>query len=306
MDNPQETKNQNEKWLGGFFDAEGHCSFSQGSLSIGIVNTNPLAIAKCQSVFRGNGIEANVSERSKPSKSSKKKRWDLFINKADEAIKAAAFLKKVVYGKTAQLDLILEYSNIRKNTEQFHKRMMYLNQTSNILVKDDAKLYEKLGFVPEKKEHENVNEETKRIHVYDNFCDIYYLVGIFDGEGTVSINKRENKYRNTDRYTPIVSMVNTNKEIISRAYSTIKKSNVGCFVANREKTKRNRMRWDLLISGLKRVKAISEYISDKATIKRQQLEEVNAYCFERLKQPKGINDIGHVYKAAIEALNKQN
>ena len=288
------------KWLGGFFDGEGFCSFSQGSPSIGINNTNPLAISRCKSLFEKYNIYTGIHERSPKSK---KIRWDISINRADEAIKASEFLMPFVYGKRKQLELILEYSKTRKNAENFHRKMMYLNQTNNILIKDDNVLWKKLGFVLEKN-HQNINDETSKIISLD-FKDIHYLCGIIDGEGTIGINKRENKYRNTDRYTPVISFVNTNKEIIEKCVSTIKNLNLPCHIQLRISDVRNRARWDIQVSGIMRVDSFCNEIKENILVKKQQVELLHIYCRERLKSKKSsINMIGESYKEAIQKLNK--
>jgi hypothetical protein len=138
----------------------------------------------------------------------------------------------------------------------------------------------------------------------DDFCDEYYFAGVFDAEGTVGINKRENKYVDTDRFTPFVSFVNTNKKILSCCCSTLKNKEIGFFIATRDKQKRNRVRWDVKTSGIKRVISLAEKIMDKTTVKTQQLNLIYSYCNARLKEPKSINDIGLSFKASIEALNK--
>lgn len=294
------------KWLGGFFDGEGSCSFSQASPSIQIVNTNPKASMLCMSLLRNNGIEAKISERSQPSKSSKKKRWDVYVHQADEAIKAANFLIPYVWGKRKQLELIIEYSKNRKNTYIYHKEMQFLNQTSNILVINDEILWQKIGYKMDQKKHENPNDQNVRIDLISDYNDMDYLAGLLDADGTVGMGQRENKGKYTDRFTPHMAVINTNKEIVNRAYSTIRNNEIGCFVSTRIPTTRNRIRWDLLVSGVKRVKRLAYFIKDRLQIKRQQAELLYLYCCEREKAPKSpVNDTGYQCKMAIEALNKE-
>lgn len=311
MDNPQETNGNNLimennindlKWLGGFFDGEGSLTFATGNPRLTIINTNPIAISKCVSLFKKNNINAKVSEKSNPSKSSKKKRWDIYLN-TEETHKAILLLEELIYGKKNQLNLIKEYFDNKKDScDIYHQKMQYLNQTNNILIIDDEILKIKLGFDFEKN-HLNHIDNNSKINKTE-FCDLYYLSGILDAEGTIGINQREN--RNTDRFTPTISLVNTNKEIITRCYSTLLNLGIGCHISTRDNMKRNRVRWDLLISGVKRCRDLSENLKDKLVIKRQQNELLNLYCYHRLDNPKSINEMGYEYKMAIQKLNSES
>jgi hypothetical protein len=289
-------------WIAGFFDGEGSFSFAAGSPSVSLVNTDPQACLLVINTMRSYGIEAKINERSKPSKSSKKKRWDVFINQAEECIKFCKLMKPYIKGKTKQLDLILEYESIRKNTKQFHKRMMFLNQTNNILVLTKDKLIEKLGFVPpDEWVFEEYNGDNAKIG-HSDFNNLYYLAGIIDAEGTININQRKNKHRNTDRFTPSVGIVNTNKEICKLVLSTIKLNNIGCHVQTRVPTNRNRIRWDLCIGGVNRVFSFGNIMIDKVRVKHKQLELLLSYAGERTVSPKSVNLTGYVTKMAIQSL----
>jgi len=297
MDNPQVIKKKDDlRWLGGFFDGEGYCSFSPGSPTIGLDNTIVDAIYKCVKIFSDYGVEAKINIRKKTPKT--KKRWDLFINQADHAIRAAEVLLPYVFGKRKQLLLMLEYANHRKNAQDFHKRMRYLNQTNNILIKDDEILWKKLGFIYDK-QHENINDQTQLV-ITDNFDDLHYLAGVIDAEGCINMHRRHGKCR--ERFTPQILINNTNKKIISKTVSAIQKMNIGCYVNFRVFQNRNRGRWDVISSGVKRVKTFSQKILEFTFIKKEQLKMINLYCEERLLSPKSLNSSGQNYKSAIEAL----
>jgi len=316
MDNPQETNGKNLiiennindlKWLGGFFDGEGSLSFATGNPRLTIVNTNPVAISKCLIIFRKNNINAKVSERSKPSKSSKKKRWDIYL-KTEETRQSIELLEDYIFGKKSQINLLKQYfENKIDKVDIYHQKMQYLNQTNNILIINDEMLKLKLGFDFEKT-HLNHIDNNSKIYKTD-FADLYYLAGVLDAEGTIHINQKENKHRpngETDRFTPTISLVNTNKEIITRCYSTLLNLGIGCHISTRDNLQRNRVRWDLLISGVKRCKDLSEYLKDKLVVKKQQNELLNLYCYHRLDNPKSINEIGYEYKMAIQKLNSES
>jgi len=289
-------------WLAGFYDGEGSSSFSQGSPSLNIVNSDPKCCAFCLEVFRENGIIAKLGERSFPSKTKKRsrKRWDLFINQAVEAEKASILLSRYSQGKNAQMTLIQRYMNKRKGSNRFNILMKFLNQTNNIVIYDIDVLQEKLKL---KINSKNImlaeNEDNLKITT-NNFNQLDYLAGIFDAEGNIGINKRKNKHRDSDRYTPICSIVNTNKMIVEAICSTLKNNNIGFHIQQRQG--RNRSRWDISISGVKRNIAFLNLISNKLISKREQAEILHTYVKQRIKDPYCINDIGHAYKEAIESL----
>jgi len=313
MDTPQVIKEidieENDKkklsWLGGVIDGDGYFSFDAKCATIGIVNTDPLLASRCISIFKKFGIEAKTHERKPGSlKSSKKRRYDIYLYGKDKVGLASNILFPFVKGKNKQIELIIDFCNGLIDIKKASKKMMYLNQTSNILIIDDEILWKKLGIKLESKYHQNLNEETKKINILPDFCDSYYLAGIIDTDGTLGINVRNNKYCNTNRFTPVMRIVNTNKRIIEHCYSTIKNLEIGCHISNRESEKRNRMRWDLSVSGLKRVHDFLSEIINILIIKKQQAEELLFYCKERLSEPKGVNLIGEQYKSSLESLKK--
>ena len=289
-------------WLAGFFDGEGSCSFSQMSPSVNIVNSDPKPISFCLEVFKENGIEAKLSERAFPSKTQKLKkvRWDIFINQAEEAFKASEFLYKYSQGKKEQMLLIHRYMKKRKNAKRFYKIMKFLNQTNNIIIYDKKVLEEKLKMkINDNKIVTAENKDNLLIKTTD-FNEPEYLAGIFDAEGNIGINQRKNKHRNSDRYTPIISVVNTNKKIIIAICSVLRNNNIGFHVQQRQG--RNRSRWDISISGLKRCLVLLNLIGNKLISKRQQADILHRYVIERLRDPDCINSIGFAYKKAIESL----
>ncbi|MFW5852900.1 MAG: hypothetical protein ACOCUR_02625 [Nanoarchaeota archaeon] len=289
-------------WLAGFFDGEGSASFSQMSPSLNIVNSDPKTTAFCLQVFKENGIEAKLGERSFPSKTKKesRKRWDLFINQTEEANKASIFLKQYIQGKEEQMILIQKYMKKKKNNKRFHILMKFLNQTNNIVIYDADLLTSKMELKINKNKLLLAENKDNLLIKTNSFNQIDYLAGIFDAEGNIGINKRKNKHRDTDRYTPICSIVNTNKKIVTAICSTLKNNNIGFHIQQRQG--RNRSRWDVSISGVKRNLAFLNLIENKLISKRQQAELLHNYVLERIKDPYCINDIGHSYKEAIESL----
>lgn len=299
-------------WCGGFFDGEGSFSFCSGCPYISVVNTNPIAVAYFFEIMKKNNIDFKISERSKPSKSSKKKRWDMYMMDRTNVFNFLSTMEDYVHGKKKQLFLMKnfydesdqkkrKYSDIVKDYQQV---MMYYNQTSNLILINEEKLFEKLGFQLDFNHHEIINESNISVS-FDSFNDINYLAGIIDAEGTVYINKR-NMNNSYDRFIPSISVVNTNKEIVKRCFSTLKNNGVGCHIQSRVNESRNRVRWDISVSGVKRVSLLSEMLKNRMVIKNRQVDIIHKYCSFRLNDLLSKNDLANSFKESIEALNKEN
>lgn len=293
-------------WCAGFFDGEGSFSFSSGCPTLMLVNTNPMAVTSFFEIMKRNNVEFKISERSKPSKSSKKKRWDLYITNKDELNKFLSLMNNFIFGKNKQLELMRDFNTNKDSNKDYNKEMQYINQTSYILIKDEKALFDKLKFIPEIMNHNMITEENSKIYYEENFNDIDYFCGIIDAEGTIGINKRQNKKCSTSRYTPFVSFVNTNKRIIEKCCSVLKSNNIGHHIHFRIPEKRNRGRWDIMVSGINRVKKISDLLKNKLIIKNRQIELLSKYCSLRIENMMSDNQFGESFKEAIESLNKEN
>ena len=301
--------NSNLSWCAGFFDGEGSFSFAAKCPYVLINNTNPLAVTKFAIEMKKNNVNFKITERSKPSKSSKKKRWDLYLSNNEEIKKFISLMKNYINGKSLQLHLLSNYyednnyNNYEDKVNDYNELMKYYNQINNILIQDENKLFNKLGYIPEIKRHQFISEELKEIKT-DTYKDIDYLSGIIDAEGSIYINKRQNKKRNTDRFTPWISITNTNKKIIECCCSTLKNCDIRYYIFCREN--RNRCRWDIIISGIKRTIKLSELLKNKLIIKNRQLDLIYEYCNSRLLDLVSDNQLGASFKESIEALNKEN
>ena len=221
-------------------------------------------------------------------------------------------MKHRIFGKQKQLILFEQFYDdnreikYEEKVEIYNKLMKYLNQTCYMLIKDDKILFDKIGFIPEEINHKRIDNESHIIEC-NTFDNIFYLCGILDAEGSIGMNHRLNRHRqNTDRFTPIISFTNTNKMIIEKCCSTLKNNNIGYHVQFRVSEERNRGRWDVMVSGIKRTKHLSDIIKDSLIIKKQQTELLNKYCDLRMQDMMGNNLIGSSYKEAIEALNKNS
>lgn len=305
--------NFNLSWCGGFFDGEGSFSFCSKCPNISITNTNPLAVSVFFEMMKKNNINFKITERSKPSKSSKKKRWDMYIMDKDNIVRFLSLMEDYIHGKKKQVFLMKNFydeSSVRGNrkyadiVKDYHQVMKYYNQISNILIIDEDKLFEKLGFTLDFYHHEIYDETNDKIEV-DSFSDLDYLAGIIDAEGTIYINKRNIK-KSYDRYVPFISFVNTNKEIVKKCCSVFKNNDIGFHVQSRKPSKRNRIRWDVSVTGVKRVHKLSSLLKGKLIIKNRQNDLIHKYCSLRLDDLLSKNTFASSFKESIESLNKEN
>lgn len=281
------------RWVGGFFDCKGNVSLAQTKPLIQILNANPKAAMIIYSLLKRNNIEVRISERSKPSKSSKKKRWDLF-SEGEAAIQLAQFLSNYVFGKREQLEFII------KNKDKCE--LQYLNQTNNILILNNVKLFEKIRI--KKYDHETINESTKRINV-NNFCDLDWLCGVTDAVGVFEINSRDKKGKDAAKFTPRFFIKHHNKKIMNNVASSLKQYKIGYHISFKVSESQNCGKWILEIAGLKRIKFLLFYILDKLIIKKEHANLLNLYVHRRLKEdPKSIDELGYSTKSALESMGK--
>ena len=258
-----------------------------------------------------NDINLKISERSKPGKSSKKKRWDIYTNNKIELQKFIKIMEPYILGKNRQLQLINNFYETIQNKQMkdvlkdYHELMQYYNQSSHLLIIDENKLFVKIGWKPTIAQHVLANEENVRINTDDSNL-IWYLAGIIDAEGSICMNERYTDHSSNYRFSPVVSLTNTNKKIIQCCCSTLKNNGIGYHVQVRINPDRNRIRWDIMVSGIKRVKSLTDLLNGKLTIKNRQNELLNKYCNLRLQNLFIKNDFGSSFKESVEALNKEN
>lgn len=294
----------NVKWLAGFFDAEGSVSFNYKP-NIDIVNTSSRTMFQIKDVLSRMGMELELHYREKPSKSSKKPRWDIAL-RHDDQIKL--FIQNVipyVHGKRFQLELVNEW--YRNPTGDLKKKLQFANQVKNIIVSRPEKVLQKL--------------QSDRLDIYDDipvltdedsqiitlpvFNDLDYLAGLIDGDGTFNIHHRAAKHSKNKRYTPQILFNNTNKEIVKRYCSVLTNNHLTYHIdfATRGKTT-NRRRWDVVISGVKRSKKVCSLIKEHLETKKDQCDLLLQYCRHRESNPKSYNELGFETKTALQEMHK--
>lgn len=308
MDNPQETEKLNNiKWLAGFFDAEGSISFNYKP-NIDIVNTCAKTIFHIKFVMDSIGIDVGINEREKPSKSSKKKRWDIFLRHEDQIKPFLSYVKPFVYGKQQQLETILEWYNKKDKTLDYADKIHFLNQLNHIIVLNDKKekIKQKLktDSLLKYSDIQLLNDEDGIINTYLSFNDCNYIAGLLDGDGCFNLNRRNTK--TSLRYTPQVMLINTNKEIIKRYCSFLKNNDIGYHVSFRTAGKTtNRRRWDIVVSGVKRCQKFCSLLQESLISKKEQCNLLLQYSqFRLLNEKNNNNEIGLECKKALEGMRR--
>lgn len=298
MDHPQEIKKINAsdidtlEWIGGFFDANGYCTYIKDKRFVGINNTNPIAASIIVNTLSKYDIPVQITERSKPSKSSKKKRWDVLISR--NIPYTVSLLEKFTYAKKEALNFLKQNAYNVENA----KILQCINSIRNKVVKNKELLLEELNV------DYNLDVEKNPKIELTNFCNVNYLAGIIDAVGILEINQQNHKHVDEDSFTPIVEIKSFNKLIITNCYSTLKNINIGCHLFTQPENKSNYISWELKSSGIKRIHFFGYKLSDRLMIKKQCLELMTKYCEDKLRMSNRIDDIGYNVKSAIDALNK--
>ena len=305
MDNPQETKKSNIEWLAGFFDAEGSVSFNYKP-NIDFVNTCPRTSFHIKDLLLKIGINAGIHKREKPSKSSKKPRWDIFLRHQHQIKPFLTYVSPFIYGKKKQLEIIGEWYQSKPSYTA--EKIRFANQISNIVIWKPEKIKEKLKTDTLEKYADILllNDDDGFVRVIPDFSNISYIAGLIDGDGCFNLNSRHAP--SGHRYTPQIMLINTNKEIIRRYCSVLKNSSIGYHISFRIAGKTtNRRRWDVLVSGVKRAKKLTDLILPYLETKKEQCLLLQQYCEHRLLSPKSNNnEIGFECKQALEGMRKGN
>jgi hypothetical protein len=297
------------KWLGGFFDAEGSVSFNYKP-NVDIVNTCSKTIFHIKFILHEMGIQVGINEREKPSKSSKKPRWDIFLRHEEQIKPFIKIMYPYIFGKKKQIDIIKEWYFYKDENIDYSDKIKFANQINGIIINEEKiqKVKEKLktSYLDKYKDIPVMNREDGEIIVYKDFNSLSYISGMIDGDGSFCINQRLSRSKKMKRYTPVISIVNTNKEIIKRCCSVLKKYDIGCHISFRVAGKTtNRRRWDILVSGVKRCEKLSSLLESKIQTKKEQCTLLLQYCKYRMLNEKSRNDeIGFECKTALENMKK--
>lgn len=278
------------EWLAGFFDITGTFSIDPKP-RIFIPNTNPKAAMIAYGLLKRHNINATVTEKSLPSKSSKKKRWDIIT---EDCSKTAKLLFPFCVAKTKQLTLFA-------NENYDRKELSYFNRTSYTLINDNVKLFDLLKF--ERYDHEMVND-TNKVITPSSYDNMNWLAGIIDANADIKLDKMDKKGF-TAKFTPTIQIRHHNKKVIECAASTLNNNKIGYHLQFNVSETENRGRWTITISGFKRIKYTNLFLLDRLFLKKEQINLLNLYIHKRLQEdPKSIDDIGFSTMNAIAEMNK--
>jgi len=293
----------NVKWLAGFFDAEGSVSFNYKP-NIDLVNTSAATMFQIKDLMNKLNIDLNMNFREKPSKSSKKPRWDIFLRHEYQIIPFIKHIGPYVFGKQFQLQMIKDWYN--KPFDGIKEKIQFTNQVNNKIISNSTKVMEKLG-VTKLEIYDDIpvlTDEDSYITT-NTFNDIEYFAGLLDGEGTINIHYRASSGTSLGRYTPQILFNNTDKIIIKCYCSTLVNNNIPYHISFRQAgTTSNRRRWDVMVSGVKRCERLSSLLVNHLETKREQCNLLLQYCKHRLLSPKSINELGKETKTALQQMRK--
>jgi hypothetical protein len=141
-----------------------------------------------------------------------------------------------------------------------------------------------------------------------NHGKLYWLAGIIDGEGTIRIVERyaSSVVKRYDRYVPEISLTNTSQKMIDEILNLSKTFNFSAYIYKRKGT--NRYRFDITISGVKRLQNFIPLIIDKIIAKKEQIELLDKYLHFRINNYKKEQNyiIDKEFKDKISQLNQTN
>ena len=304
MDNPQETDNlnikcntqsikclSNIKWLAGFFDTEGSIAFTTEP-SINIINTCSRMSFFIKDILNSIRINASINDSEKPSKSSKKPRWNITLKDKDQIKLFIKHLRPFIKTKILQLDLVDEWYNT--NDEKIKDKIKFVNEFKD-------KIY--LNQVEKKYPDIPVLNDEDGIITYGTFLDLDYLAGLLDGDGNIKLDCQIK--RREVKYIPQVLFINTNKVTVNNYCSILKNINVGHKINFRRSGKiTKRRRWDITVLGIKRCCNFLEQVKDRLEIRREQANLLLQYCKHRLMTPIKEDNLGFDCKKSLENMQK--
>ena len=113
--------------------------------------------------------------------------------------------------------------------------------------------------------------------------NIGYLLGIIDGEGTISLAKCKGYKKGTFKISPLISITNTDKRITDLCINALNLINIPHFITSSQKTKSNKIIYKIIIGGLKRVDKFIKQINGYYFAKGDRLEIVRKFIDSRNK-----------------------
>ena len=302
MDNPQETENLNIKWLAGFFDAEGSIGFNDKPI-ITIMNVCPNTSFVIKDTMIKIGIIPDTHMREKPSKSSKKLRWNIFLRYDEQILPFLQYVKPYIKGKKFQLELLEEW--YKNQSQKIQDKLFFANQVYNQIVCKPQSILQKLKInnLEQYADIPILNDDDRYI-ITNNFNCLNYCAGLLDADGSFNLDFISVKGKS--KYTPQIIMMNKNKEIVKSYCSVLTNNHIGYHVLfNTSEKKVDKRKWKITISGCKRCIKMLESIVSKIHTKREQANLMLQYCRYKLNNSSDVNDVtGFECKKALDGMKK--
>jgi len=266
------------KWFCGFFDGKGSLSIDKDNIpSIYLNNEDPKVTMFSKYILNKYDVEVKVSERSRPSKSSKKSRWDLYISDRKNCIKTAAIMSGHSIVKKNQFDVILKLE---------HKK----SGISDKMNFEKAKNYYPIG------------SDSKEISTND-FNDKLWFIGMFDALYEIGVEHRQSKDRDRDEIKPYLKIEHTNKFLIEQVCSYLKNNKISYHIKCIDG--KERLKWHVLTSGIFRVKNFIENIREYSILKQEALDTMYFFIMDVIIGKKSNDDFKYSFKKTIDSISKR-
>jgi hypothetical protein len=110
-----------------------------------------------------------------------------------------------------------------------------------------------------------------------------WLGGIIDGEGMVTLIKRD--YKTQNGFAPRISIVNTDLKIINEVSEICNCLNLAYYIQKKEGKGTWKTKYELLFGGIKRCNKFLPYIIPFLIAKKEKAELLKEYCNIRLSLP---------------------
>jgi hypothetical protein len=219
-------------------------------------------------------IEVKVSERSKPSKSSKERRWDLYINEKKDCLKMSEIMLDNSIIKKKQFEAILKTKTKKIGTYE----MMQSAKTEN---------------------HHKIVSKERTIET-DDFNNIFWFTGLFDSMYEVGIEQRQSKDIGKDDFKPFMKLQHSNKLLIEKTCSFLKNNNISYHIKCIEG--KDLLKWHITTSGVLRVKNFIDIIKDYPILKSENVDVMDFYIIDIINRKKSSYDFNNSFKKTIDSI----
>ena len=134
-----------------------------------------------------------------------------------------------------------------------------------------------------------IDNQQERLLFY-----IGYILGMIDSDGCCILKAKRRLKNGIRHFTPEIIINNTDYEIISKVKEALQELNLPFHIWEPKcHGKEKRHIYRLHISGIKRIKNVTDILLEFPSGKKDRLQVLNDYCNYRLSIPKRIVSSGH-------------